>query len=96
MTDEAAAAASDTATSRPRTNGFRKRFDTVRLSAECAERQGRVARLAFEALGREGATLFLNSHDPALGSRPLDLAIASPEGLSAVERAIAARKADAC
>jgi len=75
---------------------FRKQFNTVRLDPQSAERQGRAARLAFEALGREAATSFLNGHDAALGGRPLDLAVASAEGLAAVEQAIAARKAGAC
>ena len=75
-----------------RTNGFRRKFAEARLSPESVERQGRVARIAFEALGRDGATAFLNGHDDALGGRPLDLAIASAEGLVAVEQAIAARR----
>lgn len=79
-----------------RTQGFRKRFAAVRLEPASAERQGRVARLAFEALGRDAATAFLNGFDDALGGRPLDLAVASAEGLRAVEQAIAARKAGAC
>ena len=79
-----------------RTQGFRKRFTAVRLDPGSAERQGRVARLAFEALGREAATEFLNGFDDALGGRPLDLAVASPDGLAAVEQVIAARKAAAC
>jgi uncharacterized protein (DUF2384 family) len=75
-----------------RTSGFRRKYTDVRLPADSAERQGRIARIAFEALGREGATAFLNEHDAALGGRPLDLAIASAEGLAAVEKAIAARR----
>ncbi|MEP9361280.1 hypothetical protein [Sphingomonas sp. KR3-1] len=81
---------------RTRTNGFRKRFTSVRLDPGSAERQGRAARLAFEALGRDAATAFLNGFDETLGGRPLDLAIASAEGLTAVEQAIAARKAASC
>jgi uncharacterized protein (DUF2384 family) len=70
---------------------FRKRFDGPRLSPEAAERQGRVTRLAFEALRDSPAVVaFLNTEDPALGGRPIDLAVASPEGLAAVERAITA------
>ena len=37
---------------------------------------------------------FLNTHDEALGGRPLDLAVASAEGLVAVEQAMAARAAE--
>jgi len=78
------------------TKPFRKPFSGPRLDPVSAERQGRAAKLAFEALGREAATSFLNGHDPALGGRPIDLAIASAEGLAAVEGAIAGRKAAAC
>lgn len=81
---------------RAQTKPFRKQFQSARLDPQSAERQGRAARIAFEALGRDAATLFLNGHDDALGGRPLDLAVASAEGLAAVEQAIAARKASAC
>ncbi|MBB4840703.1 MULTISPECIES: antitoxin Xre/MbcA/ParS toxin-binding domain-containing protein [Sphingomonas] len=81
---------------RPQTRPFRRQFTAARLDPQSAERQGRAARIAFEALGREEATLFLNGHDAALGGRPLDLAVASAEGLAAVEQAIAARKAAPC
>lgn len=81
---------------RTRTQAFRKRYTIARLEPEGVERQGRVARLAFEALGRDAATSFLNGFDDALGGRPLDLAIASAEGLAAVEASIAARKAASC
>ena len=70
---------------------FAKRFNGPRLSPEAADRQGRVTRLAFEALRDSGKVVaFLNADDSALGGRPIDLAIASPEGLASVERAIAA------
>ncbi|WP_116091601.1 antitoxin Xre/MbcA/ParS toxin-binding domain-containing protein [Sphingomonas crusticola] len=73
---------------------FRNRFDGPRLAPEQAARQGRASRLAFDALREPAAVMaFLNSHDDALGGRPLDLAIASPEGLASVERALAARSA---
>jgi hypothetical protein len=78
-----------------RTQGFRKRFTTVRLDPGSAERQGKAATLAFVALGRDAATEFLNGFDDKLGGRPIDLAVASAEGLAAVEQAIAARKAGA-
>lgn len=70
---------------------FRKRFDGPRLTPEEAERQGRVTRLAFETLRDSGRVMtFLNSEDAILGGRPIDLAVASAEGLASVERAIAA------
>ncbi|WP_168355974.1 antitoxin Xre/MbcA/ParS toxin-binding domain-containing protein [Sphingomonas gei] len=73
---------------------FRKRFDSPRLSAEEAARQGRAAQLAWEKMPEPGAAVaFLNTHDEGLGGRPIDLAVASDAGLRAVEEAIAARDA---
>ncbi len=73
---------------------FRNRFAGPRLTPEEAARQGQASRLAFDALGKSDAVIaFLNTDDPELGGRPLDLAIASPEGLLSVERALAARTA---
>jgi uncharacterized protein (DUF2384 family) len=70
---------------------FQKRATTPRLDTDQAARQGRVSRLAFEALRQPAAVIaFLNTHDDGLGGRPIDLAIASPEGLLRVERALAA------
>jgi hypothetical protein len=70
---------------------FKKRFDRPRLSSEQAARQGRAARLACERMPQSGAAVaFLNTHDDALGGRPIDLAIGSEGGLRAVEAAIAA------
>jgi hypothetical protein len=72
---------------------FRKKPAGPRLSPEAAERQGRVARAAWETLSEPGAAVaFLNGFDDTLGGRPIDLAIASASGLVAVEQAIAARK----
>lgn len=75
----------------PKAKFFRKKFNAVRLPAESAARQGQVATMAFLKLGREGATEFLNTFDETLGGRPLDLAVASDDGLRAVEQAIAKR-----
>ncbi|HEX7855787.1 MAG TPA: hypothetical protein VF503_19050 [Sphingobium sp.] len=72
---------------------FRKRSTGPHLSRDQAERQGRVSHLAFLALGQAEAIAFLNGHDEALGGRPIDLAVASVEGLAAVESALQARKA---
>lgn len=77
----------------PRQGPFRRKFTAVRLAPESAERQSRVALLAWNTLGGEQAMAFLNAHDDALGGRPLDLAVASADGCEAVERAIAARAA---
>jgi uncharacterized protein (DUF2384 family) len=67
-----------------------KKNDGVRLSKEQAERQGRAARLAWETFSQPGAAVaFLNGFDSRLGGRPIDLAIASAQGLLDVEQAIA-------
>lgn len=87
MTEEAEPPAEAEADVKPVTKRFRRRFDTVRLTPEAAERQGRAARLAWESFGsREAAIAFLNTHDEALGGRPIDLAVASVAGLASVER----------
>ena len=72
---------------------FRKKFDTPRLSPAEAERQGRAPPLAFQAPGNAAAVAFLNTENPVLGGRPIDLAIAGPEGLAAVEAEIVALSA---
>ena len=70
---------------------FYKRNIVSRLAPEQIERQGRISRLAFEALRQPAeAITFLNTHDAALGGRPIDLAIASPKGLLDVEQALSA------
>jgi len=79
------------APAKPEYKRFRKRFDTVRLSPEAASRQGKAATAAWLKLGKEASILFLNTHDDALGGRPIDLAVESAEGLKAVEAALAAR-----
>ncbi|RYE02006.1 MAG: DUF2384 domain-containing protein [Sphingomonadales bacterium] len=79
---------------KPQFKRFRKRFDTVRLSPEAAARQGKVATAAFLALkDRDAMVAFLNTHDDALGGRPIDLAVESDAGLAAVEQALARRAA---
>lgn len=68
-----------------------RRSDAPRLSAEQAERQGRISRLAFETLGgRDAAVAFLNEPHATLGARPLDLAVESADGLEAAEAALRA------
>ena len=69
---------------------FRRRFVEPRLSAQEVSRQGSVVRLAIQSLSAPGAaTAFLNSHHVDLGGRPLDIAIASDDGLRAVEATLA-------
>ncbi len=71
---------------------FRNKYGTPRLSPEAAARQGRAARLAFEKMPEAGAAVaFLNTHDEAMGGRPIDLAVESAAGLLTVEQAIASR-----
>jgi uncharacterized protein (DUF2384 family) len=74
---------------------FRSRQNSLpRLTPEQAARQGRISRLAFETLGRPDAVIaFLNGHDPALDGRPIDLAVASAEGMLKVEAALGALRA---
>lgn len=93
--DEQPADATAPATNaKPEFKRFRKRFDTVRLSPEAAARQGKAATAAFLALkDRDAMIAFLNTHDDALGGRPIDLAVESDEGLKSVEAALAARAA---
>ncbi|MBX3564745.1 MAG: DUF2384 domain-containing protein [Sphingomonas sp.] len=82
----------ETADAKPQFKRFRKRFDTVRLSPEAAARQGKAATVAFLTLkNRDAMIAFLNTHDDALGGRPIDLAVESDEGLEAVEAALAKR-----
>ncbi|WP_198161782.1 antitoxin Xre/MbcA/ParS toxin-binding domain-containing protein [Sphingomonas sp. TDK1] len=80
-----------TATRAPIRKQFRSKFGMPRPSPDSLERQSRVALLAWNLLGGDAAVRFLNSHDEALGGRPLDLAVASPVGCEAVEQAINAR-----
>lgn len=78
--------------SRPGAMKFRRKYTTVRLTPDQASRQGQVATSAFRHFGgRDAAMAFLNDHDDALGGRPLDLAIASAEGLAMVEATMADR-----
>jgi hypothetical protein len=81
------------ATREPNRRQFRSSFGRPRPSADSLERQSRVALLAWNLLGGDSAIQFLNSHDDALGGRPLDLAVANPIGCEAVEQAITARAA---
>ena len=93
--EEPEAVAGEPSLAKPEVKRFRKRFDTARLSPEAAERQGKAARLAWEAFGdRDGMIAFLNTHDDALGGRPIDLAVESVAGLQIVEEALAARPAN--
>jgi len=68
-----------------------RRAHTQVLSRDESVRQGRAVRAAHAALGSiDAVRAFLNNPHPALGARPIDLAVASDAGLAAVEGAIAA------
>lgn len=91
-TEEQTVTPAPEADKKPEFKRFRKRFDTVRLSPEAAARQGKAATSAFLALkDKDAMVAFLNTHDEALGGRPIDLAVESDEGLKAVEAALAAK-----
>jgi uncharacterized protein (DUF2384 family) len=70
---------------------FRSRREQPRLTPEQIARQGRVVSFALQSFTAPAAAMdYLNSDQAGLG-RPLDLAIASAEGLAAVEQALALR-----
>ena len=59
------------------------------LTPDQRRRQARIVRLAMDTLGSADAIKgFLNDHHETLGGRPLDLALASDEGLAAAEALI--------
>lgn len=63
----------------------------VKLSEGEARRQSRVTKLALDRLGASAAITFLNGHMDDLSGRPIQLAVASEEGLQSVERLLAKR-----
>ena len=74
-------------------NAFRRNRSQPVLSHDESFRQGRAVRVAQAVLGDvEAVRAFLNCHHPALGARPIDLAVASEDGLARVEAAIAAAR----
>ena len=78
---------------KPARKPFRK-FPTVRPTPEQMARQARIAGRAWAVLGdRDAVMAFLNTHHEALGGRPIDLALASDEGLERVEQAMATHQA---
>jgi hypothetical protein len=75
---------SDEQTSAPATY-WRRRSQSKPMPREEAVRQGDIARLAFQTLGRDRAIAFLNTDNPLLGGRPLALATESVAGQRQVE-----------
>ena len=71
-------------------SGFRRAAKRPVLSRDEGVRQGRAVRSAFTILGLDAAKIFLNTHHQGLRARPLDLAVASDAGLTAVEMGIRA------
>jgi uncharacterized protein (DUF2384 family) len=71
---------------------FGRRNDQAKLSPSEAVRQGRAVRIAIDVLGSTAAMDFLNSIDPVLEGRPIDLAVGSDQGLAAVKALLAARE----
>lgn len=70
---------------------FTRRAAKIPMPADAAARQGRIAMLAWETLGDgEAVRTFLNTHDDALGARPIDLATGSEAGLTTVAATLAA------
>lgn len=70
---------------------FGRRNDQPKLSVSEADRQGRAVRTAIDLLGSTAAMDFLNGFDPLLKGRPIDLAVASDQGLAAVQALLAKR-----
>jgi uncharacterized protein (DUF2384 family) len=71
----------------PARRGRPRWSDRPKLAPDAAGRQGRVTKLALEAFGgKDEAIAYLNADSGKLGGRPLDVAIASAEGLLRVER----------
>ena len=64
---------------------WRKRAKSFPIPADHAARQGRIARLALEVLGKDEAIAFLNGESVRLGGRPIALATESVAGQNSVE-----------
>ena len=82
---------------RPHTQRFRRSSRSPALSADQKRRQAAVTDAAWRAF-RAGNTMasFLNTEDLHLGGRPLDLAIDSDHGLTAVLAALSAMSVARC
>lgn len=69
-----------------RTRSFRKYQPVVRLSPDQLRRQDALLQSAWRNLTAAAPVIaFLNTHNESLGAQPLQLALASDEGLSRVE-----------
>ena len=66
-----------------------RRVMTPRLPADQLDRQGKIATAAWLAFGDSArAAAFLNTHDDALGGRPIALATESDAGYAQVAEAM--------
>lgn len=78
----------------PQTRSFRKWQPSLMLTPEQVKRQSAVLRSASQALlSRDRTVAFLNSYNQHLDGVPLQLALASDEGLLGVERRLVEMKA---
>jgi len=83
----------DTATATAPRKTYFRRSNQPELAPDAAMRQGRVTKLALDAFGgKDAAIAYLNIDSASLGGRPLDIATASAEGLSRVERDLSAMR----
>ena len=91
----AAAAETSPYQRKPARHHFTRSRDQSRLSAEQAARQGQAVSSALRSFADSAAAIaFLTSDQAGLG-RPIDRAIESAAGLTAVEAALASRSAAA-
>lgn len=75
-------------------SAFRKNRSGPVLSRDEGVRQLHAVRAAHAALGDvEAVRAFLNCHHHGLDGRPIDIAVASAEGLARVEAAIVTARA---
>lgn len=73
----------------PPAANWRKRRNAVPMPAEEAARQGSIATLAFQILGKETAIAFLNTEHSGLGGRPITIATQSKAGEAIVRMELA-------
>jgi uncharacterized protein (DUF2384 family) len=72
-------------TSTPAAHWRRRRARTNPMPRDEAVRQGDIARLAFQILGKDEAITFLNTDHALLGGRPIAIATGSRIGQLDVE-----------
>lgn len=81
--------ATEVSLTKPARKPFRRGYRAERPSPEQMARQARLAGSAWSAFrDRDAVVGFLNTHDEALGGRPIDVALGSDEGLNRIEQAM--------